>query len=489
MRNPLFLKLSIGLLFLLLLIGGIVGYISMYTTECFYDEANQKLNKELAKYTVDEVKTFDEDGNINSGEIMKLMHSMMAINPDVEVYLLDKAGKILKFVTLGEETVVRKTVDMGPIQKFIESDGEIHIDGDDPRSADGQKIFSAAPIIKDGEISAYYYIILASQERQAVLSAVVTKYVISIGGKLILTCLFVSLLMGLLYIWYLTKNLNPIMSTMEEFREGNYSARISEDTNDFNDLARTYNKMAHEIESNITKIKSIDNFRKELIANISHDLKTPISIIRGYAEMLTLKKDELTEEEKLKYLNNINESTKRVTGLMHQLLELSKLENNQIELKEEPFSLPELASDLMSRFELLLKEKNIKFGFDIEENLPLAYGDIALVERVIQNLVDNAIKYSPMDSEIKIGLNKKQGGIEFVITDEGKGIDQKNINKIFNRYTTSNEVNKLDKSFGLGLAISKKILELHNSTIAVSSKLNIGTTFSFQLPTTSMSMA
>lgn len=490
MKNPLFLKLSVGLLFLLLLIGGIVGYISMYTTGCFYDEANQKLNSKLAKFTVDEVKTFNDEGEINSEEIGKLMHSMMAINPDVEVYLLDKEGTILKHVILDKEKkVVRERVNMAPIEKFLASNGELHLDGDDPRSLDGQKIFSAAPIMRNGEVSAYYYIILESQETDAALSAVVAKHVISIGGKLILVCLFASLLIGLLYIWYLTKNLSPILTTMEEFREGNYSARISENTNDFNEVAKTYNKMANEIESNITKIKSIDNFRKELIANISHDLKTPISVIRGYAEMLILKKDELSDDEKMKYLNNINESTKRVTGLMHQLLELSKLENNQIELREEPFSLPELASDLMSRFELLLKEKNMQFEFDIEENLPLAFGDIGLVERVIQNLVDNAIKYSPKDSKIKIGLNKKEDGIEFVITDEGRGIDQKNINKIFDRYTTSNEVNKLDKSFGLGLAISKKILELHNSTIAVSSKLNIGTTFSFQLPTQSMAMA
>lgn len=489
MKNPLFLKLSLGLLILLLSIGAIVSYISLYTTECFYDEADQKLNRELARYTVDEVKTFDEEGNINSAEIMKLMHSMMAINPDVEVYLLDKVGTILKHVTLAEGTVVREKVDMAPIKEFIASNGELHIDGDDPRSHDAQKIFSAAPIMKDGEIQAYYYIILDSQERAAVISAVLDKYVLSIGGKLVLFSLLGSLLLGLIYIWYITKNLNPIMSTMEEFQGGNYAARISEDKNDFSKLSMTYNKMASEIETNISKIKSIDNFRKELIANISHDLKTPISIIRGYAEMLTLKKDDLSEAEKEKYLNNITESTKRVTGLMHQLLELSKLENNQIQLHEEPFSLPELASDLMSRFELLLKEKNIAFEFDIDENLPLAYGDIALVERVIQNLVDNAIKYSPKDSKVTIGLSKKQKGIEFKITDEGRGIEQKNLNKIFDRYTSSNEVNKLDKSFGLGLAITKKILELHNSTIAVSSKLNLGTTFSFQLPTTSMAVA
>jgi len=486
LRNPLFLKLSFGLLLLLLLIGGIVGYISLYTTQCFYDEADQKLNKELARYTVDEVKTFDDEGNINTAEIMKLMHSMMAINPDVEVYLLDKFGGIMKHVTLAEGTFVRDKVNLDPIKKFIASDGELHIDGDDPRSEDGQKIFSAAPIMKDGNISAYYYIILAGQEREAALGNVVEKYVISIGGKLILGCLFASLLIGLLYIWYLTKNLNPIMRTMEEFRKGNYSARISEETNDFSKLANTYNKMANEIDSNITKIKSIDNFRKELIANISHDLKTPISIIRGYAEMLILKKDDLTEQEKNKYLNNINESTKRVTGLMHQVLELSKLENNQIELREEPFSLPELAHDLMSRFELLLKEKNMGYDFDIQENLPLAYGDIGLVERVIQNLVDNAIKYSPKNSNINISMSKESSGIQFSIKDEGRGIEPKNLNKIFERYSTSNETNKLDKSFGLGLAISKKIMELHNSTISVSSKLDLGTTFSFQLPVSSL---
>jgi len=192
-KNPLFLKLSIGLLFLLLLIGGIVGYISMYTTECFYDEANQKLNKDLAKFTVDEVKTFNDEGEINSAEIMKLMHSMMAINPDVEVYLLDKVGTVLKHVVLDEERkVVREKVDMGPIEQFLASNGDLHLDGDDPRSETGKQIFSAAPIMKNGEIAAYYYIILASQERQAVLKDVVNKYVLSISGQLILLCLFVS---------------------------------------------------------------------------------------------------------------------------------------------------------------------------------------------------------------------------------------------------------------------------------------------------------
>jgi len=484
LKNPLFLKLSAGLLLLLLIIGSIVGYISMYTTQCFYDEANQKLNKDLAKFTVDEVKTFTDEGEINSAEIMKLMHSMMAINPDVEVYLLDKVGAVLKHVALGDDkVVVRKKVDMGPIKEFLASNGDLHLDGDDPRSETEKKIFSAAPIYKDGEIAAYYYIILSSQERQAALSDVVNKYVLSISGKLILICLFASLLIGLLYIWSLTKSLSPILSTMEEFRKGNYKARIPNGSNDFNELALTYNKMAGEIESSFTKIQSIDNFRKELIANISHDLRTPISVIRGYAEMLSLKKDQLTEEEQLKYLNNIGESTKRVTGLMNQLLELSKLENNQIKLQKEPFSLSELVSDMVSRFHVLLHEKNVKFNFKIDENLPLAYGDISLVERVIQNLVDNAIKYSPNNSEIIIGLSKSKNGIIFNIKDQGKGINPKNINKIFERYATSNEVNREDKSFGLGLAISKKILELHDSTIAVSSKLNIGTTFSFQLKT------
>ncbi len=380
MKNPLFLKLSVGLLCLLLLIGGIVGYITMYTTECFYDEANQKLNKDLAQFTVDEVKTFKEDGEINFDEIGKLMHSMMAINPDVEVYLIDKLGNILKHVILDKDKkVVRKKVDMVPIEKFLASDGEEHLDGDNPRSETGKQIFSAAPIIKDGEIAAYYYIILASQERQATIKAVVNKYVLTISGQLILLCLFVSLLIGLLYIWRLTRSLSPIMTTMEEFKNGNYKARIPNGTSDFQNLASTYNKMAGEIESNFHKVQSIDNFRKELIANISHDLRTPISVIRGYAEMLSLKKNELTEEEELKYLNNIGESTKRVTGLMNQLLELSKLENNQVKLHKEPFSLSELVSDMISRFQVLLQEKNIKFKFDIQDDLPLAYGDISLV--------------------------------------------------------------------------------------------------------------
>lgn len=245
--------------------------------------------------------------------------------------------------------------------------------------------------------------------------------------------------------------------------------------------------MATTIQQNIDKIVSVDNFRKELIANISHDLRTPLSIIQGYTETLLIKQNEISPQDNTAYLENIHESSKRLVGLVNQLFELSKLESNQIEVKKEPFQLQELAGDMIHQYDILAKEKNIELKFEPVESLPLVYGDIGLVERVIQNILDNALKFTPSDGKISIKLDHDKDNVLVDISDTGKGIPANKQSAIFERYIKSEPSEKQKIGSGLGLAIAKKIIELHDSTIQVKSKLNVGSTFSFQLPVYSTS--
>ena len=198
-------------------------------------------------------------------------------------------------------------------------------------------------------------------------------------------------------------------------------------------------------------------------------------------ETLLIKNDDLKKEDKLKYLNNIHENTIRMGGLINQLFELSKLEGNQIELHKEAFSLPDLVQDTLDRFQLLLDKKNITVNINNKPQGTLAYGDIALVERVIQNLLDNAVKFSQEGSVIEINVEEDGKQILFSIADQGRGIAESKLDTIFDRYITENEEGSKIKGTGLGLAIAKKIMELHGSSIKVKSKLNVGTTFSFFL--------
>ena len=482
MKNTLFLRLSIIFLLLLMMIGGLVAYISLVVSNTYFDEANQKLHAELAQYTADHVQSFTESGDIDTNSVKDIMHSMMVINPDVEVYMLDTEGNILTHVAPYKK-VVRKKVDLASVQSFLQNDKSIYIKGDDPRDLEGEKVFSAAPITKGDKLLGYYYIILASEERSDVLTSLRGPYTMKLAYKLIWIVFSCSLLLGLLAFWYQTRAFTRIKEVMEKFRNGNFSVRIDADEDSvFGPLSRTFNRMAGQIEEQFTKIASINDFRKELIANVSHDLRTPLAIIRGYTETLLLKEDEVDKNKRKEFLENIHDSSQRLGGLVNQLFELSKLENNQVQLVKEPFSLDELTHDLISSYEVLAAEKNITLIHYPTPHLPLTYGDISLVERVIQNLLDNALKFTPNNGKIEIKLEKVGDKIRFRILDNGVGIAENDLVAIFERYKSNDDSEEKKKGIGLGLAIAKKIIEMHDSSIEVSSKLNKGTSFSFQLP-------
>jgi len=359
--NQLFARLAFTFLIILGIMAALVTWLSFDTAQKYYEEANQRLHRGLAQFTNDHLETFTVGDSLNAKAIDDLMHSMMVINPDVEVYLLDPKGEIIAHVA-PKKKVVRERVDLTPIKKFISDEGNQCVKGDDPRDENGLKIFSAAPVMKEDQLMGYYYIILASQKRLGVLAELTGSYALGIGLRLILIVIAGAIILGLLALWYQLRHLVPITESMQEFQKGNYAARISSNTGIFNTVGNTFNSMAAQIEQQIEKIKSVDQFRKELVANISHDLRTPLSIILGYVETLQIKGDNLTSEQKEKYFNNISESSKRLSGLVHQLFELSNLENNQIEFHNEPFSLSELVHDMMVRYEVLAENKNINLG-------------------------------------------------------------------------------------------------------------------------------
>ena len=225
----------------------------------------------------------------------------------------------------------------------------------------------------------------------------------------------------------------------------------------------------------------MEGLRRELIANISHDLRTPLSIIQGYIETLQMKDSKLTAQQREEYLNTINKSCDRLSKLIAQLFEYSKLEANQIEPQKEPFLIADLANDIRRNYEVLAKHKQIKLSLEMEQGIPLVFADISLVERAIQNLMDNALKFTPEGGEVIVKINAHDEHVEIAVKDSGPGINTANQALIFERYRQT-KTGEQKEGAGLGLAIVKKIIELHNSSIKVLSKPNEGATFSFSLP-------
>mgnify|MGYP003835931403 CR=1 FL=1 len=478
--NRLYLQVSAIFLLVLFFFTAIVLYVSVDSARKYSIEVNQQLNRELAQNTISMLHPFIKDGTISEDGVKDIMHSMMVINPIVEVYLLSPQGKILQYVA-PDKVVKLETVDLKPIKTFLNDPEHSIIYGNDPRNPGQQKIFSAARVMEGDQLTGYIYIVLASQKYVSASQALLGSYILGISIRSIITILIISALIGLLAIWLITKKLNPIIEGINTFREGNLGKRIEvKSEGELDRIGLVFNDMADTIERNIQELKGVDNLRRELISNVSHDLRTPVASIQGYAETLLLKKDSLQPGEQERYLEVISKSCARLKKMVEDLFELSKLQTQQIKPHPEPFSIAELVHDIANKYRIISQKKGVSVNTVIARDVPLVEADISMIDRVLQNLIDNAVKFCGEGDTINIEIDTKNPGkVEVRVADSGPGIKQEDLDHVFQRYYKARED---QDSTGLGLAIVRKMVELHNSSIRVFSQFGKGTTFTFELP-------
>ena len=353
--------------------------------------------------------------------------------------------------------------------------------GEDPRNPGEKKIFSAAEVIQGDKLTGYIYIVLASQEYASAASVVRGSYMLGLSIRAIITILIGSALVGLLALWFIVKKLNRIVRGIQKFSDGDLKTRIEvKSDDDLDQIGTVFNSMADTIEQNIEDLKGLENLRKELISNISHDLRTPIASIQGYAETLILKKDNIDRKEREKYLEIIYKNCDNLQELVTNLFELSKLQANQVTLNKEPFSIGELVHDVANKYRILSQKKGISINTIVSKDTPVVEADVLLIDRVLQNLIDNAIRFCIDGDTINIEITSGEPeNVSVTISDTGAGITQDHLPHIFERYFKKDD---RGGSSGLGLAIVKRIIDLHQSTINVKSIVGQGTTFNFSLP-------
>jgi signal transduction histidine kinase len=478
--NRLYWQLSAIFLLVLVAFTVITIYIAVNSARNYSVEVNQKLNWNLASTTVNQIKPNFKNGEVNREAVEDIVHSLMVINPSVEVYLLDPEGKILSYVA-PEKVVKLKKVRVTPILKFLNDKQHIIIYGDDPRNPDEKKTFSAAEVTENGKLAGYVYIVLASQEYVSTAQMVLGSYILGLSIRSLIIILLISAVVGLIAIWLITSKLNIILNGIHQFKSGNLLARIAvRNNNELDTIGLAFNEMASTLAENIQELKDKDEFRRELISNISHDLRTPIASIQGYAETLILKKDNIEFSEQLKYLQIIYSSCDRLKKLVSELFELSNLQTNQVKLNPEPFSITELVSDIANKYRIISQKKGISINTFMPTDLPMIEADILLIDRVLQNLIDNALKFCREGDYINIDIRPDlPGKVKITIADTGEGIENEELPYIFERYY---KTEKYSESTGLGLAIVKKIIDLHKTNISVISQPGRGTEFSFSLP-------
>ena len=299
-----------------------------------------------------------------------------------------------------------------------------------------------------------------------------------LSNQLIFTTIIV-LIISLIVGYFISKKLSkPIIKISNEARklaDGNFSAdfKAPSDIYEINELAESLNYAKEEL-------SKTESLKRDLMANVSHDLKTPLTMIKAYAEMvrdITYKNKEKREEN----LNTIIEETDRLALLVNDILDLSAIQSENVPLKLEKLDLIELIDQVIKRFNILTEKENYHFIFT-HPNHVIIKADRQRIYQVIYNLVNNAINYTGEDKKIYINIIEEKNSYKIEIKDTGKGIKQEDLKHIWDKYYHSDKKHKRNNyGTGLGLSIVKNILQMHNYKYGVTSS-NKGSIFYFVIP-------
>ncbi len=492
--------------------------LATWSTDRYHQEVTQALHRDLARYVLDHLPAplFKQSGStwqVDAKVLKSIALNTMMINPGVEVYLVGLDGEILGHA-LPDSDVAPERIDPEPLLQFISGNNKGPVFASNPRMPSRRAIFSAAPVESGGQAKAYLYIVLASHQALTLAEQMQASHVarLSLGASAGLIALFS--LTALFAFRRITRPVRKLSEAMQHYREQEFRSEINDHTesdtggNEVLALRQSFELMQERIRKQFEQLGESDRLRRELVSNISHDLRTPLAAMQGYLETLLLKSSELDAEQQLQYLKVAHRHSKRLGEMVAQLFELSKLDAGRVTPNLEIFSLSELLHDIKQDYELAARQRHLSLNIDGPEENLLVHADISLIQRVLQNLIDNAIQHTPRHGSVVLELVANETLIQVHIRDSGSGIAASEINHVFERYFQSargaqsarglqsalgaqsasraqsahSATNVSERGAGLGLNIVKKILELHGSHIKVESPPNQGACFSFSLP-------
>ncbi|NOH16114.1 sensor histidine kinase [Clostridium cochlearium] len=299
-------------------------------------------------------------------------------------------------------------------------------------------------------------------------------YVILIGIIFILVTVIINL----------NKKINNISQTIKNIGQGNYNERIrmQNSNKNLNNLTENINGLLDKFQNSMKLNKEYEDERRKMITNISHDLRTPLTSLLGYIEFMKDNKN-LSEEEMEEYINIIEEKGNNLRNLMSEFFQLSKLEGKDIKLDIKNINLSEIIRQNIILFYSDFNNKDIEPIIDLPSEDIYAMADKISVERVLNNLISNAIKYGYEGKNIGIHLKHSKKNVQVTVWDQGRGIPEEKLKLIFERlYTLEKSRNKNFQGSGLGLTIVKKLIEMQKGTITVKSVPYKKNEFIFTLP-------
>ncbi|MFN3581112.1 MAG: ATP-binding protein [Pseudomonas sp.] len=495
--KTLYARLALGLFLLLVAVGIIYSFVSIYTLKQYNASLNQELNRDLARHLVADRNLVDE-GRLDQEALKELFSLYMTINPSIEIYLLDRQGSILAY-SADPARIKRKRVALEPIDKLLADMSEYPVLGDDPRSHDRQKVFSVTPVPSAENPEGYLYVVLRGEEYDLAETMARSGHFIKMSIWAVVISLMVGMLAGLAVFHLLTRRLTQLTLQVEAFENAGMSRPLglSADNkppvegDEIDYLAGRFDQMAERIATQIEQLQDKDAQRRQLVARVSHDLRTPLASMQGYIEALRLKRESLSAAEQDAFLDIALQEGQRLGRLVNELFELAALEAREKVPRAEPFMLAELVHDIVQKHVPEAANKQVTLMVSGNAPNPMAFADLGMTERVLDNLISNAIAYSPVDGQVELVIAGSTGLLEVSVRDAGPGIPDADLEHIFEPFYQGSHTLSQGHTpghMGLGLAIAQRMMTLQRGSIRVTNRQPHGAAFTISLPAASMAL-
>lgn len=482
-RYSLYARIALAYTVLLLLLSVTVAWLAIDQFSRFALDLEQRINLPLAGNLAMILQPALSAG-ARGPEAREVASHIAAINPSLGLFVLDGRGRVLvayEPAGCGEGT----RVPLAPLKAFMQGSAALPVAARLP-CGDGSSTFSAAPVTLADGAEGYLYVVLRGQPYQSEAAAMLREsYVVRTVVLAGAAALALALMIGLIWFFFLTRRFRILTAAVVDFSAGDHGSRVPSPREDeVGLLGRAFNEMADTIQAQLSALRESDDMRRTLVANISHDFRTPLTSLRGYAERLLAQGDGLSREERTRCLQTLVKSSDQLEHLVGQLSVLSRLDAHHAPLQPEPFSVAELVQDIIVKFQPEAQRLGVALDVNAAPSLLLVVADIALVERAVSNLVDNALHNTPAGGEVRVSLDPSEDAVRVRVADNGPGIPREELPLVTQRfYRTRRSRAGNDEGSGLGLAIVHEIVTLHGSMLILDSRPDRGTSVSFELST------
>lgn len=504
LRKSLYGRISLLYLVLSLALCLACAWVTVSHFRTFMGAVGQRLDRNLADRLAPRVRAAAADTTVE-GAIDRVAGRVADLRPAVQLYLLNDTGRV-RAASVAPPYLRRSRIDVAPIRAFLHG-ATAPVWADDPASRQDRKVFSAARIDGLNGKEGYLYVILNGCSADAIASTFQQTYVWRTFASSLLLALGFTTVVGLVLFWMLTRRFRSLTEVVQRFTEGDYEGRVEDDTDDeIGRLGRAFNEMADTIAAQVKALRRTDEERRRLVAQVSHDFRTPLTSIRGHAEQLldaagrggdgaVSDEDVISGDgapaalDRRERIETILQNAERLNQLSGRLYELSRLDAPETDLDFTSFSLAELVHDLVVKFRPVAEDRGLTLRADLTSDLPPVQGDIGRVERLLSNLVENALENTPPGGEVVVRLRQDEGDLCVAVTDTGIGIPEEEIPLVTQRFhrvereeaTVPNGTDCEQEGSGLGLAVAAEIAEAHGRTLEIESAEGEGTTVTFSL--------